>query len=119
MGEQGERLVFLAERRALSVERFDTLHSPTYDEHWEAIDASHEDFVQRSLRRIPLHGRVLDAACGTGKYWPALLAARVQVMGVDQSGRHARPGPEEARRSRVRCGATSSTAISAETTPQY
>ena len=30
-------------------------------------------------------GAVLDAACGTGKYWPALLAAGLQVTGVDQS----------------------------------
>lgn len=28
---------------------------------------------------------VLDAACGTGKYWPMLLGAGLRVMGVDQS----------------------------------
>jgi SAM-dependent methyltransferase len=30
-------------------------------------------------------GDVLDAACGTGKYWPVLLAAGLRVTGVDQS----------------------------------
>ncbi len=30
-------------------------------------------------------GTVIDAACGTGKYWPALLAAGLEVTGVDQS----------------------------------
>src|SRR4029077_10544849 len=30
-------------------------------------------------------GAVLDAACGTGTYWPALLAAGLQVTGVDAS----------------------------------
>jgi ubiquinone/menaquinone biosynthesis C-methylase UbiE len=34
---------------------------------------------------VPAGGPVLDAACGTGKYWSALLGAALQVMGIDQS----------------------------------
>jgi cyclopropane fatty-acyl-phospholipid synthase-like methyltransferase len=34
---------------------------------------------------MPPHSNVLDAACGTGKYWPILLARGVQVKGIDQS----------------------------------
>jgi hypothetical protein len=78
-------LAFLAVRRALSVERFDTVHSPAYDEHWGEISPSHADFVPRLLRRTSPGGLVLDAACGTGKYWLVLLAAGMQVLGVDQS----------------------------------
>ena len=42
----------------------------------------------------------LDAACGTGKYWPALLAAGLRVLGTDQSagmlGQAGRKHPEVA-----------------------
>src|SRR6266550_3785342 len=80
-----DRMAFLAERRPLSVQRFDTVHSPHYDRHWGAISATHADFVARLARRVPAGGQVLDAACGTGKYWPALLAAGLRVLGTDQS----------------------------------
>jgi SAM-dependent methyltransferase len=80
-----DRIAFLAERRALSVQRFDTLHSPHYDQYWGAITATHADFVGRLARRVRVGGEVLDAACGTGKYWPVLLAAGLRVMGTDQS----------------------------------
>jgi SAM-dependent methyltransferase len=80
-----DRRAFLAERRAASVRRFDTLHSPHYDEQWGAISPSHAAFVARFAGLIPPGGTVLDAACGTGKYWPALLAAGLRVTGIDQS----------------------------------
>ena len=79
------RRAFLAERRAASVLRFDTLHSPHYDEHWGAISPSHAAFVARLAGLVRPGGTVLDAACGTGKYWPALLAAGLRVTGSDQS----------------------------------
>ena len=95
-----DRMAFLAERRALSVQRFDTVHSPHYDRHWGAISATHADFVARLARRVPAGGQVLDAACGTGKYWPALLAAGLRVLGTDQSagmlGQAGRKHPEVA-----------------------
>jgi len=80
-----DRLAFLAERRAASTHRFDHLHSPRYDENWGAISPSHAAFVARLAGQVRQGGTVLDAACGTGKYWPALLAAGLQVTGVDQS----------------------------------
>jgi SAM-dependent methyltransferase len=81
----GDREAFVAERRAVSVHRFDTLHSPHYDEHWGAVSPSHAAFVARLAGLVRQGGTVLDAACGTGKYWPALLAAGLRVTGVDQS----------------------------------
>lgn len=72
-------------RRRASVYRFDTLHSPHYDESWGAISPSHKVFVARLARLIKPGGKVLDAACGTGKYWPALLAVGLRITGVDQS----------------------------------
>ena len=41
--------------------------------------------VTRLVRLIRPGGDVLDVACGTGKYWPALLAAGLRVTGADQS----------------------------------
>jgi SAM-dependent methyltransferase len=80
-----DRRAFVAERRAASTRRFDTIHSPRYDEDWGAISPSHAAFVARLAGLVRQGGAVLDAACGTGKYWPALLAAGLQVTGVDQS----------------------------------
>lgn len=37
------------------------------------------------MLRCPPGGRILDAGCGTGKYWPLLLAEDRSVVGVDQS----------------------------------
>jgi SAM-dependent methyltransferase len=69
----------------LSVHRFDTLHSPHYDENWGTVNPSHAAFVARLVALARPSGDVLDAACGTGKYWPALLAAGLRVTGLDQS----------------------------------
>ncbi|MDQ3765451.1 MAG: class I SAM-dependent methyltransferase [Actinomycetota bacterium] len=44
-----ERRAFLDERRAIAKERYDRVHSPTYDEHWSEISPTHRAFVQRLL----------------------------------------------------------------------
>ncbi len=82
---QEDRRAFIAERRLVSVQRFDTLHSPDYDENWGAISPSHATFVTRLITLIGSGRDVLDAACGTGKYWPVVLAAGLRVTGTDQS----------------------------------
>jgi ubiquinone/menaquinone biosynthesis C-methylase UbiE len=43
-------------------------------------------FVGRFLSRLPADGRVLDAACGTGKYFPMVLASDRKLPGVDHAG---------------------------------
>jgi cyclopropane fatty-acyl-phospholipid synthase-like methyltransferase len=43
------------------------------------------EWVGRVMRLIPPGGIVLDAPCGTGKYFPMLAAAGVRVAGADQS----------------------------------
>jgi SAM-dependent methyltransferase len=42
-------------------------------------------WVARVLGLIPPGGTVLDASCGTGKYFPMLAAAGHRVAGADQS----------------------------------
>jgi SAM-dependent methyltransferase len=88
MGEVSpeERRAFVAERRRASVQRYDDLHSEHYDENWGEISPSHAAFVERLTTLVLVRGvDVLDAACGTGKYWPTLLAAGLRVTGADQS----------------------------------
>ena len=41
--------------------------------------------MARLLRTVPAGGTVLDAPCGTGRYFPMVAAAGLRVAGVDQS----------------------------------
>lgn len=79
------RKTFLAEQRENSRHRYDTLHSLHYDELWGDVSPLHAEFLDRLIRRLPRGGHVLDAACGTGKYWPTLIGSGARVLGVDQS----------------------------------
>lgn len=76
---------FLAERRRLGPVRMDTLFAPAYDADWGRINPSHEAFVRKLIELTPDDALLLDAACGTGKYWPQLRRAGRRVVGVDRS----------------------------------
>lgn len=79
------RAAFLAERRRTTEDRYDRRFAPTYDQAWGEITSSHAAMLQRLLDATPSGGEILDAACGTGKYWPAILASGRRVAGIDQS----------------------------------
>ncbi len=79
------RATFLATRRRTTRDRYDRLHAPGYDETWGEIMPSHAAMLERLLARTRPGGMVLDAACGTGKYWPRILASGRRVEGIDQS----------------------------------
>jgi SAM-dependent methyltransferase len=57
-----------------------------FDAQWGEIEPTHQAFVERFLSRLPPGGRVLDAACGTGKYFPMVLASGRGLVGVDHAG---------------------------------
>jgi ubiquinone/menaquinone biosynthesis C-methylase UbiE len=81
-----DRSAWLRERRRVAEERHDTLHAATYDQQeWGAIFPAHRRFVTRLVESCPPGGRILDAACGTGKYFGMALDAGRQVVGTDQS----------------------------------
>jgi SAM-dependent methyltransferase len=81
-----DRSAWLKEQRRLAEEEEDTLYAPIYDENWGAsIDPTHQQFFNRFLGLCPPHSLILDAACGTGKYWPMILASGRTVFGIDQS----------------------------------
>ncbi len=64
----------------------DTLFAPIYDQNWGGyINESHRMVLDRFLNLCPPGGTILDAACGTGKYWPIVLASGRTVHGIDQS----------------------------------
>jgi len=65
--------------------RMDTLFAGDYDEHWGYIDPTHRDMLNQFLNLCPPHCTILDAACGTGKYWSIILASGRSVVGIDQS----------------------------------
>jgi SAM-dependent methyltransferase len=62
--------------------------SAEYDELWGKIEDTHRLFVERFLSRLPAGGKVLDAACGTGKYFGMVLETGRSVLGVDHSAGH-------------------------------
>lgn len=82
-----DRSVWLAEKRRLCEQRMDTLFAPDYDEHWGRIDPTHERMMTSFLELCPPQCVILDAACGTGKYWPLILRSGRGVVGIDQSQR--------------------------------
>jgi SAM-dependent methyltransferase len=57
-----------------------------FDAQWGEIEPMHHGFVEQFLSRLPSDGRVLDAACGTGKYFPMVLASGRRLVGVDHAG---------------------------------
>jgi len=81
--ESMDRQAWLAERQAAVVTVYDA-EAPAYDEHDYPSDIQRE-WVARALALIPPGGIVLDAPCGTGKYFPVVAAAGHRVVGADQS----------------------------------
>lgn len=80
-----ERSTWLKEKRLVSEIRYDTLHARSYDQNWGHINASHRSFLQRFLALGRPGCTILDAACGTGKYWSLILESGRSVVGIDQS----------------------------------
>jgi SAM-dependent methyltransferase len=78
-----DRQAWLAERRAAVVADYDA-EAPAYDMNLYPADTQ-EEWVARLLGMIPAGGTVLDAPCGTGRYFPLIAGAGMRVVGVDQS----------------------------------
>ena len=81
---QSDRAEWVRHLRRLNEQEEDALAS-VYDERWGEIESTHREFVERFLSLLPPDGTVLDAACGTGKYFGVVLATNRFVVGVDHS----------------------------------
>ena len=77
------RQAWLAERRAAVVADYDA-EAPSYDLNLYPAETQ-EEWVARLLGMIPAGGTVLDAPCGTGRYFSLIAGAGMRVVGVDQS----------------------------------
>lgn len=79
-----DRATWLADRLAAVVAAYDA-EAADYDQH-EYPSATQREWVARLMRQLPPESMVLDAPCGTGKYFPIIAAAGHRVVGIDQSG---------------------------------
>jgi len=80
-----DRPTWLAEQRRKAEQRYDRLYAPTYDEHDGPIPPVHQRFVEQLIASTPDSGAILDAPCGTGRYFPLILGAGRTIVGIDQS----------------------------------
>jgi len=78
-----DRQAWLAERRAAVMADYDA-EAPTYDMNLYPA-GTQETWVAGLLGMIPAGSTVLDAPCGTGRYFPLIAGAGMRVIGVDQS----------------------------------
>jgi ubiquinone/menaquinone biosynthesis C-methylase UbiE len=79
------RQEWLQDVRREAEQRFDTVFAPTYDEQDPPIDATHRRFVAELISGCRSDGTILDAACGTGKYFAMVRDGGRRVVGCDQS----------------------------------
>ena len=79
-----DRRAWLDGQRASIEERYDRIYSPTFDDD-APISSTHLRFVEKVIRSCPPGGQILDAPCGTGRYFAKVLAEGRTVMGIDQS----------------------------------
>jgi SAM-dependent methyltransferase len=78
-----DRQAWLAERRG-AVEADYDVEAATFDA--EAYPrGSHETFVRRLLETCPADAQILDAPCGTGRYFALVRESGRRVVGADQS----------------------------------
>jgi cyclopropane fatty-acyl-phospholipid synthase-like methyltransferase len=74
---------WIDERRAAVVAAYDA-EAATYDRH-SYPNKPQQKWVKRLLTLCPDRSIVLDAPCGTGRYFHLVAAAARQVVGIDQS----------------------------------
>jgi SAM-dependent methyltransferase len=80
-----DREAWLRDLRRVDERQEDAL-AGDFDAQWGEIEPTHHRFVERFLSRLPPDGQVLDAACGTGKYFPMVLGSGRRLLGVDHAG---------------------------------
>ncbi len=78
-----DRETWLGERRDAVEADYDA-DATSYDDLDYPADMQHE-WVRRVLELIPPGATVLDAPCGTGRYFALITGAGMRVVGVDQS----------------------------------
>lgn len=80
-----DRAVWIRRLRRVNEAQEDALAS-VFDANWAEIEDTHRIFLERFLSLLAPGGKVLDAACATGKYFPLVLAGGHSLLGVDHAG---------------------------------
>lgn len=80
-----DRSQWIKEKRKMAEKRYDTIFSIGYDNNWGQIEEIHRENLLYFLSLIPDGDTILDAACGTGKYWSLVTDKGYNVIGIDQS----------------------------------
>lgn len=78
-----DRQTWLDQRRAAVLASYDQ-EAPTYDDHGYPAQTQ-QNWMARVLRACPAAAMILDAPCGTGRYFSMVAAAGHRVVGADQS----------------------------------
>ncbi len=79
-----DRIAWLKKRRKIAVQRYNELFAPNYEENWGVISKTHSVMFNKFLENLP-GGPILDAACGSGMYWPLLFREGREIVGLDRS----------------------------------
>jgi len=82
-----DRNTWLRELRRDCEEKYDVIWAPLYGvgKTGTYSNVTHQQFIHELLSFLPQKGKVLDAACGAGRYTPFLLEKGHSVIGIDQS----------------------------------
>jgi ubiquinone/menaquinone biosynthesis C-methylase UbiE len=78
-----DRRAWIDERRAAVMADYDA-EAAAYDQNPYPNEVQQE-WVRRLLATCPSGGTVLDAPCGTGRYFPLVAESGRRVVGIDQS----------------------------------
>lgn len=78
-----DRQAWIAERRAAVVAAYDS-EAATFDEN-EYPAETQRQWIQRLLELLPPDGVLLDAPCGTGRYFAMIESSGIRVVGIDGS----------------------------------
>src|SRR5262245_21437593 len=80
-----DRTIWLRGMRRNCEEQYDR-EAPLYDEKGGVYsNVTHQQFIQEFLGCLPPNSRILDAACGAGRYLSFLLEKGHSILGIDQS----------------------------------
>jgi SAM-dependent methyltransferase len=85
-GLKMDRITWLRDMRRDCEEQYDTRWAPLYGEKWGLYsNTTHLQFIRDFLGFLPQNSKILDAACGAGRYLPFLIEQGHSVLGIDQS----------------------------------
>ena len=82
-----DRTAWLKEMRRDCEEKYDKVWAPQYGEGKTGLydNTTHLQFLEEFLNHLPQYAKILDAACGAGRYLPYLLEKGHSVLGIDQA----------------------------------